>query len=373
MGKHVVSPRLLSVITAVALVIGISAGSAQAVSYQDLSRTAASSVAGLQARVVDAASSLAPCTKPLFGSDKDCESTSPTVDRWVTFNSSADESCTYTLYVNWGDGRSSQRTYVDPAPSVTHLITSHTYSAETKTTTYTETVTSAVNSGTCIPIDTTVFHFTHLLSAIAPWQPGTQLITKCNLEAAAELASLGVGAAEVLGLFVLPGGQFVGLLVLAGSTYLLFKFINGCVVHNPSSSTSLSTTSLPPLPPAFAYGAKHPGKRFKPHGKVPARPQITGVFGYQKGSLVYFSLTYADPGHDAKGFGFVGINGAGWALEIHPFTKPSYGIVGKDRIDYPFNLECGTPQEYKSWVEAWIYDSQGIRSNPVEVALSCTT
>jgi hypothetical protein len=50
-----------------------------------------------------------------------------------------------------------------------------------------------------------------------------------------------------------------------------------------------------------------------------------------------------------------------------------YGVVGKDRIDYPFNLECGTSHEYTSYAEAWIYDSQGIRSNPVEVALTCTT
>jgi eukaryotic-like serine/threonine-protein kinase len=103
------------------------------------------------------------------------------------------------------------------------------------------------------------------------------------------------------------------------------------------------------------------------------RPQITGIFGYQKGSLVYFSLTYSNPDHDAKGFGFVGINGARWALENHPFSSPSYGIVGKDRIDYPFNLACGTATQYKSYVEAWIYDSHGQRSNPVDVALSCTT
>jgi hypothetical protein len=50
-----------------------------------------------------------------------------------------------------------------------------------------------------------------------------------------------------------------------------------------------------------------------------------------------------------------------------------HGIVGDDRIDYPFRLGCGTSHEDKSNVEAWIYDSQGIRSDPVEVASSCTT
>ena len=38
-----------------------------------------------------------------------------------------------------------------------------------------------------------------------------------------------------------------------------------------------------------------------------------------------------------------------------------------------FNLGCGTAHQLNSYVEAWIYDSQGIRSNPVEVALTCTT
>jgi eukaryotic-like serine/threonine-protein kinase len=59
--------------------------------------------------------------------------------------------------------------------------------------------------------------------------------------------------------------------------------------------------------------------------------------------------------------------------ENHPFSSPSYGIVGHDRIDYPFNLGCGTAHQVNSYVEAWIYDSQGLRSNPVDVALTCTT
>ena len=115
----------------------------------------------------------------------------------------------------------------------------------------------------------------------------------------------------------------------------------------------------------------HLGKLFK--ASLPRIPEIAGVDGYQKGNLYYFSLHYSDPGHDAMGFGFAGVNGSGWAPESHPFSSPSYGIVGKDSIDYPFNLACGTAQEYKSQVEAWIYDSQGLLSTPVHVALTCTT
>jgi hypothetical protein len=360
MAKHVLKTRLLSVITAVTLVAGISV---------------AGTVTTSSAAAVTAASTLAPCTAPLFGPDKDCESTSPTVDRWVKFLA-GDQSCTYTQFVDWGDGATSSRTFVNPIPDQ-YLIASHTYGAKARATTYTETVSTSVDSGNCKTIPTTVFKFTHLLPAAAPTAAGLQLTTECKAEFAGELASLGLEGGEALGLFVLPGGQLVGVLLAVGSTYLLITFIANCVAKSPASgirsSATSSIASLPRLPHAFAYGAKHPGKRFKPAGKVPARPQVTGIFGYQKGPLVYFSITYADPGHDAKGFGFAGINGAKWALENHPFSKPSFGIVGHDRIDYPFNLGCGTSHQFSSYVEAWVYDSQGLRSNPVEVALTCTT
>jgi hypothetical protein len=94
---------------------------------------------------------------------------------------------------------------------------------------------------------------------------------------------------------------------------------------------------------------------------------------YTQGQLVYFDIQYANPGNNAEGFGFVGVNGAGWAEENHPFTSPSYGIVGTDSIAYPFNEECGTAQQYTSYVEAWIYDTAGDRSTPVVIHLVCAT
>lgn len=362
MSRHFVRIRLLSVIIAVALVTSMSAGVAHAASYSGSTRAAATRVAAGPAGAT-AASALAPCTAPLFGPDLDCESTSPTVDRWIQFTGSV-ESCTFTLFVNWGDGTRSSRTFVGPSPT-RYLIASHTYSAETHTTTYTETVTSSVGSGTCNPITTTVFKFTHLVSAVAPWYKEYPFTNSCFLSLSAESILTG---AELVGVFLAPVPAKVpvtAVFVLVDSAFIGFDEKYSCAEQ--------PTTEYSALPHALAYGASHPGKPFKPSGTVPPRPQITGIYGYQKGSLVYFSLSYADPGHDAKGFGFVGINGAGWALENHPFSSPSYGIVGKDRIDYPFNLACGTAQEYKSYVEAWIYDSHGQRSNPVEVALSCTT
>jgi hypothetical protein len=104
---------------------------------------------------------------------------------------------------------------------------------------------------------------------------------------------------------------------------------------------------------------------------APQVPVITTAGTYTQGALVYFDIQYADPGHDAEGFGFVGVNGSGWAEENHPFSSPSYGIVGPDSISYPFNEECGTAQQYDSYVEAWIYDTAGQRSTPVVIHLAC--
>jgi hypothetical protein len=101
-------------------------------------------------------------------------------------------------------------------------------------------------------------------------------------------------------------------------------------------------------------------------------PHITRVETYQEGVLVYFRIYYTDPYHDADGFGFVGVDGTFLSEENHPFSSPSFGLVGPGRIDYPFNLACGTDQEDQNDVEAWIYDTAGTRSQPVVIHLACT-
>jgi hypothetical protein len=100
-------------------------------------------------------------------------------------------------------------------------------------------------------------------------------------------------------------------------------------------------------------------------------PKITRVETYQEGVLVYFRIYYSDPYKNAKGFGFVGVDGFGWAEEDHPFVNPSYGIVGQDSIAYPFNLQCGTAQEYTTEIKAWIYDATNVSSRPVVIPLAC--
>jgi AAA domain len=104
---------------------------------------------------------------------------------------------------------------------------------------------------------------------------------------------------------------------------------------------------------------------------IPSVPRITSVRTYTQGVLVYFDIHYTDPGHDAKGFGFVGVNGSGWAEENHLFSSPSYGIAALDSVSYPFNEGCGTAQEIDSYVEAWINDKAGGRTKPVVIHLVC--
>jgi hypothetical protein len=129
---------------------------------------------------------------------------------------------------------------------------------------------------------------------------------------------------------------------------------------------------------AFAQtGAKMAVRRADPAPRrappAPA-PRITRTFTYQQGEMVYFEIIYSDPGHDAAGFGFVGVEGSGWLpRQHHSFSDPADGIVEANSISYPLNQGCGTGFEYTSTVRAWIYDSAGHRSKPVVIHLACTT
>jgi len=140
---------------------------------------------------------------------------------------------------------------------------------------------------------------------------------------------------------------------------------------SPATSPPASTSPTAPVtvsPPQTTHTQSTPPS-------TPATrpvPQIASVGTYTQGALVYFDIHYTDPGHDAEGFGFVGVNGSRWAKENHPFSSPSYGIVGTDSIAYPFNEACGTAQQYASYVQAWIYDTAGDRSTPVVIHLVCS-
>lgn len=368
MGKQVFRITLLPVIVVVALVVSMGAGVAQAAPYNPSTRVAADVAVSPDRSYGGFGYNLVPCTYPLYGAYPSCESTSPVVDRWVTLTGSGLGSCTFTQAVNWGDGKTSKKTFVHPSDGL-HLIASHSYNHE-HFGTYVEVVTTT-ESGPCNSIAPKTFLFTYDTSSIwQAWWEMNGLPASCITDQFPDPISVGLSAKDL--------GYDLGVFSKSGKWYILYgvgKFVNEAYtwysLFKMAAFDCAPKLPDPPLPHALDYGVSHLGKLFK--ASLRRIPEIAGVDGYQKGSLYYFSLHYSDPGHDATGFGFVGVNGSGWAAESHPFSSPSYGIVGKDSIDYPFNLECGTAQKYTSQVEAWVYDSQGILSTPVHITLRCAT
>ena len=119
--------------------------------------------------------------------------------------------------------------------------------------------------------------------------------------------------------------------------------------------------------------AAGPSPSPEPVGAAPPVPQILTATTYTNGGLVYVSLTYSDPGHNAAGFGLARLDGASRAPESHPFASPSAGVVSVGSISYAFDLECGTTRQRRGAVEAWIYDTAGRRSPAVTVPLACAS
>lgn len=100
-------------------------------------------------------------------------------------------------------------------------------------------------------------------------------------------------------------------------------------------------------------------------------PQITSAGTHQQGVWVYFDVHYADPGDDAQGFGFMGVNGSRWVEETYPFSGPDQGVAGPDSISYPLDLGCGTTRQHGAELQVWIYDTAGDSSQPVVIQLAC--
>jgi hypothetical protein len=152
-----------------------------------------------------------------------------------------------------------------------------------------------------------------------------------------------------------------GILAAAGATGY---GLTAATRHQPDQS-SLSQTA--------AQMGTTPTKRTPARVRAASHPHITGTYTYQVGEKVYFEIYFSDPGHNAAGFGFVGVQGSDWPRQSHSFSSPASGIVEEGSVIYPLNQECGTGLEYMSDVKAWIYDTTGTRSKPVVIHLACTT
>jgi serine/threonine protein kinase len=134
--------------------------------------------------------------------------------------------------------------------------------------------------------------------------------------------------------------------------------LNAVTQHQRDADRALSQIAAGPVP--------------KPVHSPPA-PRITHTFTYQVGSRVFFEINYSDPGHNAAGFGFVGVQGSDWREQDYLFSNPANGIVAGNTIAYPLEQGCGTGQEFTSTVKAWIYNKAGVRSTPVIIHLACRT
>jgi serine/threonine protein kinase len=151
--------------------------------------------------------------------------------------------------------------------------------------------------------------------------------------------------------------------------------------RRPTSTASAAVS--PPAPPSTASPSPSPSMTVPPSptassspspGESPSptpAPEITGSATYREGTRVYFDVQYEDPGNDARGFGFMGVNGSRWMEGTYSFSSPDEGIAGPDSIAYPLDLECGNASQHGAEVEAWIYDAAGRSSQMVRISLAC--
>jgi len=162
---------------------------------------------------------------------------------------------------------------------------------------------------------------------------------------------------------LVTASAITGLLAAAGAGYGLTTATRpqpGAVALSQAEERMDASPSKPARPAAAA--------------RRPAQvPRITRTFTYQQGEMVYFVIVYSDPGQDAAGFGFVGVEGSEWPEQSYSFSNPASGIVEAGSVAFPLNQGCGIGLEYTSTVKAWIYDTAGARSRPVVIHLACTT
>jgi serine/threonine protein kinase len=158
--------------------------------------------------------------------------------------------------------------------------------------------------------------------------------------------------------------------------------IGGILAAAGAAGYGLTIATGPP-PGVSALSHMEAQMAAPPGRAAPARPsshpsvtpplRITSTYTYQQGAVVYFEIYYSDPGHDAEGFGFAGVNGSDWPQQRYSFSNPASGIVEPGSVAFPLDQGCGTGLEYTSDVKAWIYGPGGIRSRPVVIHLACTT
>ena len=164
-----------------------------------------------------------------------------------------------------------------------------------------------------------------------------------------------------------------GILAAGAAAGFGLNIINA---HRPGPSSFSPAGGKAPARPRTGAGDARSAQR-EP-GRAAARPapkppEIINTYTYRQGQMVYFEITYSDPGHDAAGFGFVGVQESDLPRQVIPFSSPGPGIVEANTIAYPLDQGCGSSVEYTASVKAWIYDKDGASSKPVIIHLACPT
>ncbi len=87
-----------------------------------------------------------------------------------------------------------------------------------------------------------------------------------------------------------------------------------------------------------------------------------------------FVIYYSDPGNNADGFGFMGVDGSSVGEQNHLFSSPADGIIETGSIAYPINQGCGTSQPRSNRVKVWVnYNADAQQSKSVTIPLVCPT
>jgi serine/threonine protein kinase len=153
-----------------------------------------------------------------------------------------------------------------------------------------------------------------------------------------------------------------GLLAASGAAgYALSTGIR----HLSSASSPSGNQARGPTPTASAI-ASPPALPGAPSGPL----QVTKVYTYRQGAMVFVDIYYTDPDHNANGFGFMGVAGSRIGDVHYSFSSPGAGIVETGSITYPFDEGCGTAQPRSDSIEVWITapGKQSPTSQPVRLA-----
>jgi hypothetical protein len=86
-----------------------------------------------------------------------------------------------------------------------------------------------------------------------------------------------------------------------------------------------------------------------------------------------FKIYYSNPGNNADGFGFMGVDGSSVSEQNHLFSSPGDGIIENGIIAYPIDQGCGTSQPRSNHVKVWVNYGASARSKPVTIPLVCPT